>query len=227
MKSRRRGRARKASWNWATTGTLIYQDTNVTSGFNIEGPLFPAPRVDWLLENGRGRDHLVVTTILLWLDFIWTNPNDTPQAVLPIDFYVLRERFDSQSGGSFFAPYQSPQVPGSVTSWVANAPQEEFDGLDPFLWTHHLSEYVAGNTTFPAIAGNYGNTTDNLAGPNGVTQPNLNVRAAWQPDVIIKSRRRLGKGDCLNIGFGLPIGETSYGNQIEYNLAYRARILTT
>lgn len=219
----KRRRKMRSAWNWATKGTLEWTDTS-SQDVCISGPLLPAPRVDWLLEQGRGRDHLTVTAILLWLDFAFVNGTESDAQLQGLDFWVIKERFDSIPGGNLYKPYGAPQVPGNVTSWFVTDPLEEEDGLDPYLWTHHMSQIVAGTSVNSVLVGAGAANTSGLITANGAIQPNNNVRQAWQPDVVIKTRRRMVKGDCLNIGF---TGGSGAANGVIYNLAYNARILTT
>lgn len=223
MKMRRR-RGRRSAWNWATRLDLAYTPTT-PDRWGIKGPLLPAPRVDWLLEQGRGRDAVTVTGILLWLDFIIYNENaEGPPLVQPIDFYILKERYDAGYAGQYH-PYDEPTVPAGVTSWDT-AGDEETDGLDPYLWTHHMSPYVAGTNIYDSSF--TGNATNVLAiQPDNCIQPTFNVSAQWQPSVHIRTKRRMMKGEQLTLGFGASTAAADYNYGITYDLAAYVRVLTS
>lgn len=225
--NRRRNHRPRSHWNWAISFALTMVDNGTTSNALNTIALLPPPRVDWLLESGRGRSHLVVTGILMWLDCWILNPSASAQTMVnELNFWVTKVKTDVTSAvpgaTDFLQPYSAPSPPASVLSWTTESTDEN-DGLDPFLWTHFLNpqnqerSYGSNGGYSPGIVGT--NPNQNIIPMHPVA-----VRAGWQPDVHIKTKRKLVKGEGLSFGFGTPAGN---GNGLEYICQVRARVLTT
>lgn len=241
MMRRRRGRGRRSSWNWAYSGTLILVDTSASVAEQIVSPnLFPAARTDWFLENGRGRDHMTVTGILMWLQLSIGNQSTTTAYGLAseLNFWVQKYKADNVAGQSPAAatPYGQPSTPASVTSWTTFTAADEQDGLDPFLWTHYLNPgcVMAASSQAVATGDSIGYGSNQMYELGAAVAPNIpqvcyppTVRAAWQPDVVIKSKRRLMKGEGLQLGMSIPAGNGTGNGVISYSLTYRVRVLTS
>lgn len=231
MRHRRRGP--RSAWNWAARGNIVMTDNGDPGApIGISDPAFlPAGRVDWLLESGRGREHLTVTGILLWLDFYVLNEDD--QAVHPMvgamDFAIIKGYDDGTTTTPALSgvvhPFNPPATPSNVTNWSVGATDEN-DGLDPYLWTHTMNPALSSFRSWGTANGFAPILAQQVIGgqPQVANDCPLAVRAGWQPDVHIKTRRRMRKREnltfCMTAASGL-------GNGLQYNLNYSVRILTT
>jgi hypothetical protein len=201
------------------------EEPNPNTAYLTSPALLPAGRVQWLLEQ-QGRDRCQLAGILLWLDLIWFGNSVVGLSAdpSPLDFYIIKSNADNaNTSATFYDPFNQPAVPSAITEWNED---EEADGLDPYLWVHHQSQFVAGtynqrNSLGTALGGNATEIILPPANSGGSVQPNVNVRQAWQPDVHIKTRRRLLRGDQLIFGMSAPAGQTNWTASLEV----RCRVL--
>lgn len=215
---RRRGRGRKASWEWSNTFTLVGVDTPAQYALKTWAlaDLLPQPRVDFLCE-ARGSDSLVHVETLLWLDFHWaiTSGNGQPFTYFPpaVDFFIIKSTVEETQPTAFagdYAPYAQPIVPSAITSWSSTA-TEDSDGLDPYLWTHHIDPFLCnslitnvGISEVSGLASGQGNAQAAMAvaaNQTAVLKYSNDVRMAWQPDVVVKAKRKVKKNEALKLGF--------------------------
>lgn len=236
-------RRRRASWGYADfTNLQVSADpANVqAAGFFI----LPPGRAQYLMEAGR-KDRLTVKTIHMWLDFRWvcfagsfTNPQQIPD----VELYVRKgtSRHDDvtpdmeTSGALVSSPFAAPTVPSQVTTW-AEAPAD--DGTDSFMWCHAIkgmsppNGVVAAVTISPPTAPNtygYGNQYGYMFRENDgqgdlMLCRTFSVRAEWQPDVIIRSARRLQKGEGIMLG--MNVYTVAGQGHIAAQLDVRSRVL--
>lgn len=242
---RRKRKRSRAQWDWAESLFIAAADPGGTAGTRMwtGGPLLPAGRTKWLCDT-RKRDHIVVSGILLWVDAVAylessAAGGNSIATVPPYEFYLIKNQDDEQGNVTAdFLPFQAPTVPSLVTDWTSGG--ESSDGLDPFLWCHALSPFVAGTkvsqenagTTVDAGAGNADAViiSTNEAAYPGVIQYDRNVRMSWQPDVVIKTKRRLARHEGLIFGITWEtLGDSSVTGSkgVTIDVSVRARMLFT
>lgn len=225
MRPHFRRRRQRLAWNWAASGTLSITDSGTTPGnFVSTAGLLPPARVDWLLESGRGRNHITVHKMLLWLNFWISNNTGAAANMVPeINLWTIKTKFDGNGNAAFYGgigagttafPYAVPATPNAVASWTS-ASFDESDGLDPFLWTHAI--FPAQFTSNAQLAAN-----TQTPYPNAAT---VAARPAYQPDVVISSKRRLEKGESILFGISNP--GNGLNTLISYNVSWRVRVLTS
>lgn len=222
----RRFRRRRARAAWAHAGafTMSVDPGNAVGGgaTNISYLwLIPPARVSFLCDTDRV-DHLGYRGSLVWLDFHWKgevaspgNAHDLPD----VAFYAMVSQADNTGvpimATDFEDPWGEPIQPALVTSWDGNP---ETEGTDAFLWCHILKGLTppnsivnVWNTGQSSGAANASNQSSRIDGSNSSTVvPRVcrthSVRAEWQPDIHIKTRRRLRKdeGVALVMGIATP-----------------------
>lgn len=224
----RRRRAR-ATWDYCNAEQL---EVNKNGQYSYSW-LLPATRTNWLCDTDRV-DHITYCGSHIWLDFWWRS-NDTAGAAIP-DITLFAIVTEQELGGEpadigELSPWTPPTVPASVTTWTADP---QYDGTDSYLWCHHIVGQSPPNSHVYAESGSitdFWNQTS-FMGPGGTGSDNtsalvcrtFSVRAEWQPDVIIKSRRRLKKdeGVALIMQSDFPIGSSDNSHAF---LNVRARTL--
>lgn len=242
MTRRFRGRKRRrAQWDWAESLFITAEDPGGTIGTRIwtGGPLLPEGRVKWLCDT-RKMDHITTSAILLWVDALAYLADDSAggpshNTIPPFEFYIIKSTLDEQGNAAQdFLPFQSPQVPSLVTDWTSGG--ESSDGLDPYLWTHVLSPFVAGTTatsldylgTGVAGASNAQAIIASVNQSGASIQYDRNVRMSWQPDVVIKTKRRLLRNEYLGFGITwetLGDGPVTGSKGVTIDVSVRARML--
>ena len=214
-------RRRRASWEYAGNDVTNILD-NGTPGdpaFRLIW-LFPPGRTNYLCET-RGKDAITHSTTLLWLDFQWNGEAEGfsgPQLIAPTYFYILKTKQDANDNtAEQFSPYATPPVPSAVTDWTSGL--DEDDGTEPFLWTHYIDPLQAG-TASPIYANaalsdlwSAGGNADQYIANGRIAYPNT-VRQAWQPDVVVKAKRRMAKTEGIALVFGYTYGNTLVNYQL-------------
>lgn len=225
-----RKRRRLATWNWASAGTIVIADTTNSPQTIASVNIFPPARTDWLLENGRGRKSLTVKKILLWLQAYVVNPS-TNLVEIPSSMDFSLQRINQDSAGTISpglqAPYAAPVLPSAMTSWTVGGADEE-DGLNPYLWTHRWwPSYQAGTQSGSVTLATGAAATNSGAyvqeNSSGISTP-MRVTQGWQPDVVVRSSRRLVRGQ--GIGFFVTMNSGASTN-MTYNVQYACRVLTS
>lgn len=217
MRHRPRHTRRRASWGFANF--LSLQGTAGANVIAVPAWILPPGRAQWLMEQGR-RDHLTCKTIHMWLDFRWVcfaGSFTNPQAVPDVEFYVKKVEASSAdditpnvvlTGANVTSPFATPTPPSAVVDWDE---VEADDGTDSFMWSHWMkggsppNGVVAAVTISPPTAPNtygYGNQyhymfRENEGGGDTALCRTFSTRIEWQPDVIIRSARRLMKGEGI------------------------------
>lgn len=231
MKRRRRARPR-----WVHAGT---QETTFTP--NQEGGitnvtaalLLPPERVRYLCDTGQ-KDHLTTSAILIWLDFYVVADGsattvDTQQTASPVDFYIMKTAFDTSTPPTDvplnFLPYREPDVPSLITSWDTQG--DEPDGLDAYLWTHHLGPIQLVNMDNQNASYNASDKAGSKSQGIGYVKSYSSVRQMWQPDIVVKTRRRLAKNEGIFLGFAVNNISQAGPFYIRYLCNVHWRILAT
>lgn len=231
---RRRFRA-KSHWLWADSQLMTLDGA---TGSHVGGRCYnanlilPPGRVKWMCDQVIRRAHVTVTGVLLWLDFYWSNTG--AQTGLPdVDMYIDTTSEDDAGNIQFVRdPFFQPQVPSAMAAWTDAAS----DGLDSFMWTHHIkgisppNAIVDTDTSTGDQAG--GNQYDQIrAGTTDTPQfvcRTFSVRAEWQPDLHVKTKRRLRPNEGLVLGMvgsdaDFPAGNAALQAHLRWNVRIVAR----
>lgn len=198
--------------------------------------LLPPARVQFLCDTDRV-SNLIFMGSHLWLDFAWQNSGTTTPQLLPdVTFYVIKSQMDRTGDvptETLLLPWSTPTTPATLTSWD----ELDTDGTSPFLWCHHLSGLCPPNSiveTTDLNRTNGGqsqyNSNNSIAWTGGTTEGfpvatvvrNFDVRAAWQPDVRIKARRRLQKTEGIAL---VMQSDTGVASGVTLNLRAYVRTL--
>lgn len=222
----RRGyrRRRRATWGYANESIL---ECNATTNVSYVW-LLPPGRVNFLADTDRV-PAIGFVGAHMWLDFTWINENANPQALPDITMYAIVSQQNPNSdvpNELDNIPWGAPQLPSAIANWD----EHEEDGTESFLWIHHIKgtsppNYAVG-TNVPSTSSAGGNQVTLLSGGSTDTPvymcKTFDVRAAWQPDVIIKSRRKVWKdeGICL-----VMRADSIPGPGVHADLTCRYRIL--
>lgn len=217
----RRPARRTAGWSYADGYTMVISDNNVATWQTV--PLMPAQRIQSLLDYAQ-RDHLVVTGILMWLNFWWQTPDTGgPLFTLPdVDLFVIKGVASSTASLNQwdYAPFVPPVVPSAVTAWDNNPVN---DGNDPFLWTHRIRGQMQVSSP-PSTANIAGNVTNVINGTGQTAKPfgETHVEANWQPSVHIRSKRKCFANDEIRLVMKCPGTNTL----VKGNLQVAFRVLS-
>lgn len=210
----RRSRFRRRmgpKWGYAKSGLMTVVDGQLTDS-TVATWLLPPGRAQYLMET-RNRDSLQFAGCHLWLDFHWIAPSGGGggfRGIPDTTFYVMK---DTTSGGLADVPlhndedpWAEPNYPSNITNWNESTLD---DGTEPFLWTH----WIKGMSPPNAFVGTYDyNSGTNAAsnqgdriGSSGTEGQNeylcrtFSTRMEWQPDVVIRTKRRLVKNEGIAI----------------------------
>lgn len=203
----RRRRRRAARWNYAD-GAQLDIDSGTAQGLQYLWILPPA-RVQYLLgTKGRGNS-LVFAGCHLWLDFWWENTGGIT-ALQDVDFGVVKSTIADPSThtpdlSQSIAMWEQPNTPATLASWD----EDDDSGVDSWLWQHHIKGQAPANnvvnvlnTGFSSGAGNVGNQgsarIDQATSDDPLQQCRKHwVTQEWQPDVVIRAKRRLQKDEGI------------------------------
>lgn len=220
---RNRMRRRRATWAYADARALV---TSSGGGNTITSAwILPPARVQYLCDTDR------VSTITfegchLWLDFWWSNTGVTT-GIPDVDFYIIKSEYDDAGQSAyFFNPWQEPSLPAAITAWT-ETPDE--DGTGPFLWCHHIKGQSPPNSqvlTYTDSSSIEAANQCTLIHSGSVDSPidvcrKFQVAAEWQPDVVVKTKRRLQKSE----GILLVMSSPGVADSVRCNLSARFRTL--
>lgn len=204
---RRGGFRRKSHWIWADSFNLSLDNGlgTVVNGRRYNAALLlPPGRVKWFCDTVVRRPAVTVTGVLMWLDFFWKNTSGGAQALPDIDLFVDTTSEDDAGNITYVRDaFFEPQVPANIAAWTDVAS----DGLDGFLWSHHIKGFSPPNAIvrtdgLPADSSTANQSTLIHTGNSDVPAymcRTFSVRAEWQPDVHIKTKRRLRPDEGLVI----------------------------
>lgn len=198
---RRRGR-RAARWSYADAGSLINTNTIPTAWMWI----LPPARVSFMLsQRGRGNS-LVFAGAHLWLDFYFRNENNGNTSMPDVDFGVIKTTIADPAAFTpdlslVDAQWDQPSTPATLTSWD----EDDDSGVDSWLWQHHIKGQSPPNALINVVSTGsadvtvnqtplmFSGTTDN---PRYLCRK-FHVTQEWQPDVVVRSKRRLQKDEGI------------------------------
>lgn len=210
---RRSSRRSRSAWVWADSQSMALQDGPTIAWNSL--PLLKPGRTKYLCDSDK-TDHITVTGILLWLDFHWEAGNSNPTTLNDVELFVQVVEEDlAGNAATEYTPFLPPQPPGTLASWDTSVT----DGLDSFLWCHFIKGasppnyqvFTKSYNQSPDKGGNQKNTVgaaDSDYPQYGVCRT-FRVAAEWQPDVHIKTRRRLGPNEGIILGMRTPGTNTS------------------
>lgn len=223
----RRRRRRRATWGYAN-GDLLSLNAATPTDWSW---ILPPGRVNYLCDTDRV-DSILFMGCHLWLDWDWVNAGSTTEALFDARFYVVASQLNTTGDAPIelsLNPFSEPSTPASITSW------QEFDtdGTDSFLWSHFIKGQSPPN--YLVLTQSWNNSPTKGGNQREQIYPkddsfdtlssmcrNFDVRAAWQPDVRIKSKRRLRK----DTGIALVVqAETTPTGNSGAHLGVRTRVL--
>lgn len=197
MRTRRRGR--RAAWTYANAGSM-----------ELGGAIANITQYVWLMPPGRAqyladaksRDSITFVGAQLWLDFHWEN-RGSAASLVDVDFCVYKATIVDPVGNlPDFSPIESqweePPTPASLTAWE----EDTDDGNYGFLWQHHIKGTTPANAQVVNQSTSNAWNQTNIIGAGTSDSPawvcrKFYVTQEWQPDVVIRSKRRLAKGEGI------------------------------
>lgn len=219
---RRRFRRSAARWSYADAGLLQINQGSTSATAHIW--ILPPARVAYMLsQRGRGNS-LIFAGCHLWLDFLWGMHSTN---VLPdVDLGVIKTTISDPTS---FAPdlslveaqWDQPSTPATLTSWD----EDDDSGIDSWLWQHHIKGSSPPNAVVrdtSALKGNqFVNVPDASTDNIGIVCRKFMVSQEWQPDVVIRSKRRLQKDEGILLYMNLPTGIPAASMNIELDVHLR------
>lgn len=201
-----RRRKKRVSWSYSDEVTLLVEGAAGSTLFSYVW-LLPPARAQFMMDTA-SRDSIVFAGCHLWLDFYWRNVG--AQTTLPdVDFGIFKTV--QQGGGNspdlnpMLGQWKQPATPAALTSWL----ELDDDGTEGFLWSHHIKGMTPPNAVVNTngantVGGNSQNTTNQAIGigvgtadaPSFVCRK-FAVTQEWQPDVVVRSKRRLQKDEGI------------------------------
>lgn len=212
---RRRFRRRAGpKWTYANSQELLVDSshgTTIGSSTMVADFtwLLPPARAQFLM-NTRNRDRMQFSGAHIWLDFAWRETGDSnPHALPDVNFAIMKSEVIGDTGLPDLSPllgqWTEPSTPASITSWE----EDDDDGTNPFLWQHYIRGISPLNMFTQTLSGGhtFNQTTFIQAdGEEAVWMCRKNyVTQEWQPDVVVRSRRTIRKGEGIVLCMSLPL----------------------
>lgn len=204
----KRRRGTRDKWIHAGRNSINLQpNAESTSISQLGGWLLPPARTRFMLET-TGKSRLITGSCLLWMNYYWALDNTgsdqtTNQQNFPVELYITKSRADSngfpvqaEASALTFGPFAPPEVPTALTTWELENESQD-DGLDPWMWCHHIFELEGLGTTNNAQTTAPGRDIAN-------SNPYTPVYQAFQPNVVVKTRRSLSKEEGIAIVLAAP-----------------------
>lgn len=227
---RRRGRRRRAAWSYADS--FILDINSASPNAVVSQWLLPPARAQYLAD-ARQKDRITFVGAHLWFDFFWKNTSGAQQQIPDVDWAIFKSTIADPAASTpdqspIFGQWDQPPTPAAFTSWE----EDSDDGGYPFLWQHHIKGFSPPN----AMVGTY-SESDPEAVNNQIDRiqtgtsdfvkyvcRKFSVTQEWQPDVVIRSKRRLFKGEGILLAGIMPAGAPPSG--LSCQLDVRVRVLT-
>lgn len=235
MMMRRRRRRMGPKWTYSDSVSM-----SITSAGPFLTPGGLSANFCWLLPPGRAqflmntkmRDRMQFSGAHLWLDFFWKN-TAASQGLNDVNLAVYKTEIIGTGDVPDFSPmdgqWKQPSTPSNITSWN----EDDDDGGAPFLWQHWIKGSSPPNAEVRNLPTASGGTDQALwnqslsmlggndANPTYMCRKFL-VTQEWQPDVVIRSKRRIQKGE----GIALVMTSIPPGVGLASFLNIRLRTLT-
>lgn len=227
-------RRRRASWTYSNSEELSITSASPTLG-SIQYDsswLYPPARAQFIMDT-RTSSRLTFAGCHLWLDFAWRCTANSPLSMPDVNFCIYK----TQSAAGSTAPdpdatlaeaqWTTPATPATITSWEEN----DDDGTESYLWQHWMRGNGPPNSIIwqsggapsgaTQVINNQGNLIDGK-GVDNVTQVcrKFQVTQEWQPDVTVRAKRRLNKGEGIAI-FMWVAGTVASGMQVACPMRWR------
>lgn len=220
-------------WTYSNQQTLA---VNANAGTPIGGGLIadfawllPPARAQFLM-NTKQRDRMQFSGAHLWLDFFWAN-NGAATGLPDVNFgcykTTIAQTGDLPDFSPMFAQWTQPSTPATLTSWD----EDDDDGSNPFLWQHYIKGLTPKNSVVSVDhnGGTFGQTSNQAAqidtgtddAQTYICRKDL-VTQEWQPDVVIRSKRSIRKGE----GIVLVMAVQSPSAQVTSRLQMHYRTLS-
>lgn len=225
---RRRFRSRRRRSTWGYANEDLLQASGATPVSYVW--LLPPGRVNFLADTDRV-PAIGFTGCHLWLDFNWINTG-TASALPDVTLYAIVSQQEPNSETPTEIdniPWGAPSLPSAITTWD----QHDEDGTESFLWVHHIKGQSPPNALVSlgssvGMDGPFQNQYDAISpgseGSPAIVCRKFFVAAEWQPDVIIKTRRRVWKDEGIAL---VMRADTPPGGGITASLAVRYRTLVS
>lgn len=158
--------------------------------------------------NTKQRDRMQFSGAHLWLDFYWRQEGGTT-GLPDVQFACYKSEIVSDTGLPDFtfmnAMFTEPSTPASISSWD----EDDDDGTNGFLWQHFIKGASPPNAVVSTFDYDGSSGADHAAGNqstrvHGASTDNpllacrkFMVTQEWQPDVIIRSKRSIKKGEGI------------------------------
>lgn len=220
-------RRRKAQWLYANSETISLNSLSFVLGAQPVAHtwLFPPGRTQFLL-NTRGRDRLTYVASHLWLDFYWraSSTGSFPDVDLCAFKTTISDPVaETPDLSPILGMWDQPSTPNSLSSWE----DDDDDGTNSFMWSHHIKGISGPNASFTSRdAGFKGNQGPNIPDADSdhvaFICRKYHVTQEWQPDVVVRSKRRCVKGDGIVLAMTSPVAVAA---QIDAFLEVRSRTL--
>lgn len=227
----RRRRGFRPKWTWADSGNMVLNNgsPDVESVSLAFAWLLPPARVQFML-NTKGRSHMQYSGSHLWLDFQW-HGTATNLSLPDVDFCVYKTQIaDDAAGTPDFTPalnqWDQPSTPAALTSWD----EDDDDGTTSFLWQHHIkgmtppnaavitySESDAQSKTF-----NQHNVIAGSVDSQSFVCRKFFVTQEWQPDVVVRSKRRLQKSEGIVMVMSAAASSIVTGMEVQCDYHWRS-----
>ena len=210
-------RRRKASWCHAGEGTIsLNGSSTLIDGFLIDWFwLLPPARAQFMMLS-RNRDRLTYGGSQMWLDFHWRNTGTAGQ-LSSVSMGVIKSSWLDPGTGNpdlsmAITQWQEPATPNSITTWDS---VDDDDGTESYLWSHFIQGQSPPNAIVSTLAdSNTGDTAHTVNQTTGISVGSADVPVnvcrkflvtqEWQPDVNIRVKRRLQKGEGILLFMAAP-----------------------
>lgn len=214
MRARGR-RRRRARWSYADAGSLVVDST--TAGGTGWMWILPPARVSFMLsQRGRGNS-LVFAGCHLWLDFYWRNEGQAA-SLTDCEFGVIKTTISDPAAFTpdlslVDAQWDQPSTPATLTSWD----EDDDSGVDSWLWQHHIKGTSPPNALIrPEVSSGLDVYNQNNIMEQGSTDTptyvcrKFHVTQEWQPDVVVRSKRRLQKDEGILLYMNSTITQAAF-----------------
>lgn len=221
----RRRRRRSAKWTYCDSTVMSLSTGSVVVGGEPVSWvwLMPPARAQFLMDTLM-RDRIQFSGAHMWLDFWWQNTNGSATGLPDVDFGIIKTTIADPSSNQpdltqMVGQWDQPETSATLTSWEG----DEDDGTESFLWSHHIKGQSPPNAIVSILNPDTGSTVNRnvvnqsqLIHQGDIDNPHMvcrkfHVTQEWQPDVVVRAKRRLQKGEGILLYSCLPGGPPASG----------------